>query len=323
MTDSAATTVTSWWENDLVQQWLIDVPISLGITLVVAIVAHWALRRLIDRLAESNIERKPRKKSHLLPISRQRDAEQQQEQTLSERAKERRRKSRVRTLAQVGKSAVGIIIWVWAALAILDKLGVNIAPLIASAGVAGVALGFGAQSVVKDFLAGIFMLLEDQYGVGDVIDVGDGIIGDVEDISLRLTTIRDMDGTLWYVRNGEILRVGNFADEYAIARLQIPVSLSNDPDEARKVIAAAAEEACEAPEVASKILDKPKMQGVSAFEIDHISYRISVTTMPGDQWDVQRHVQGHILARMHEEGIEVPYPHGIGIQHPSMEGDEA
>mgnify|MGYP002651783288 CR=1 FL=1 len=109
------------------------------------------------------------------------------------------------------------MIWVWAALAVLSEIGVNVAPLIASAGVLGVAIGFGAQSLVKDFLSGIFMLLENQYGVGDTISVN-GVEGTVEEMTLRVTTLRDIDGTLWYVRNGEIIRVGNMSQDHAVAR---------------------------------------------------------------------------------------------------------
>lgn len=312
-------TVSNWWDSELARTWLIDRPISIGITLLVAVVAHWVLRRLIDKFAQHNL-------STAAPLNRlgRKGRPAQPEEVPARVAamnqvQEKRRQSRVKTLAQVGKSAVAIVVWVFAFLSILDTLGVNIAPLIASAGVIGVALGFGAQSLVKDFLSGIFMLLEDQYGVGDTIDVGEGIIGDVEDISLRLTTIRDIDGTLWYVRNGEILRVGNFSDEYAIARIQVPVGLSNDSTKAWEVIQKATEEACADPSTRAWVLDEPEMKGVSDFEVDHLSYRISIKTMPGMQWDVQRLVQGRILDAMREHNITVPYPHGIGITRPASD----
>ncbi|WPF65650.1 MULTISPECIES: mechanosensitive ion channel family protein [unclassified Corynebacterium] len=312
-------TVSNWWDSELARTWLIDNPISIGITLLVAVVAHWVLRRLIDKFAQHNMNNS----APLNRLGRKTRAEQPEEVparvAAMNKVQEKRRQSRVKTLAQVGKSAVAIVVWVFAVLSILDTLGVNIAPLIASAGVIGVAIGFGAQSLVKDFLSGIFMLLEDQYGVGDTIDVGEGIIGDVEDISLRLTTIRDIDGTLWYVRNGEILRVGNFSDEYAIARIQVPVGLSNDSTKAWEVIQRATEEACADPTTRDWVLDEPEMKGVSDFEVDHLSYRISIKTMPGMQWDVQRLVQGRILDAMRENNITVPYPHGIGITRPGSD----
>ena len=226
---------------------------------------------------------------------------------------EARRVSRIQTLAGVGRSAVTIFVWVWAVLAILDKLGVNVAPLVASAGVVGVALGFGAQALVKDFLSGIFMLMEDQYGIGDTIDLGNGVFGDVESISLRITTVRDIDGALWYVRNGEILQVANHSDRYSVARIQVPVALSNDPDKAFSVINAAAADASHDPTIRDIILAEPTVNGMSGLEVDHMSYRVSVKTLPGKQWDVQRALQSKILSAMHAEGISTPYPRGMAV----------
>ena len=110
----------------------------------------------------------------------------------------------------------------------LSELGVNVAPIIASAGILGIALGFGAQSLVKDFLSGIFMIFEDQYGVGDVVDLGEAI-GTVEAVSLRVTRLRDVNGTVWYVRNGEILRVGNMSQNWARTVLDVGVGLQRGP----------------------------------------------------------------------------------------------
>ena len=166
-----------------------------------------------------------------------------------------------------------------AVIAILDELEVNVAPLIASAGVIGVALGFGAQALVKDFLSGIFMLIEDQYDIGDVVDLGNGVFGDVESISLRITTVRDIDGALWYVRNGEILQVANHSDEYSVARIQIPVGLSNDPEVAGEVIEDAVKEAAQDDKVRKLILSTPRVDGMSGFEPDYVSFRVSTKTL--------------------------------------------
>ena len=210
----------------------------------------------------------------------------------------------------------------WAVIAILDELEVNVAPLIASAGVIGVALGFGAQALVKDFLSGIFMLIEDQYGIGDVVDLGNGVFGDVESISLRITTVRDIDGALWYVRNGEILQVANHSDEYSVARIQIPVGLSNDPEVAGEVIEDAVKEAAQDDKVRKLILSTPRVDGMSGFEPDYVSFRVSTKTLPGKQWDVQRFLQSRVLNVMHTKGITTPYPHGIGIADPRKEEEE-
>lgn len=318
-TGEAVNAVTSWWDNPVTQEWLIAKPVTILIILVVAGLAHWALRRFVERLARKNIHGggRPLKISRALS-RRGRVEEEISEQVQAMRdSQEQRRQSRVRTLAGVFKSASAILIWTFAVLAILSEIGVNIAPLIASAGVVGVALGFGAQSLVKDFLSGIFMLMEDQYGVGDTVDVGDGIIGDVEDISLRITTVRDIDGTLWYVRNGEILRVGNLSDEYAIARIQIPVGLSNDTGEAWKVILDTAQATAQDPAIRNVILEEPTMNGVTAVEPDHLSYRVSVKTLPGEQWGVQRLIQAKIVDALRANDISMPYPRGIGALRPA------
>ncbi|BAU96788.1 small conductance mechanosensitive channel MscS2 [Corynebacterium suranareeae] len=312
-TENLVQDVSSWWDNPLTQDWLIDKPISIAITLVVAFFAHWLLRKLITKAVERGVKTPP--KAEMPRIFGRGGAKKEEippEVVIMRKTQEQRRQARIRTLGAVGKSAVAIFVWTWAALTILDKLGLNVAPLIASAGVAGVALGFGAQSLVKDFLSGIFMLIEDQYGVGDTIDVGDGIIGDVEDISLRTTTLRDMDGTVWYVRNGEILRVGNFSNEYAIARFEVPVGLSNDSERAWEVIEQSFLDAVKQDAIKDAVIEVPKMKGISAFEPDHMTFRGVVKTLPGYQWEVQRYVYARVLSDMQREGITTPYPHGMG-----------
>ncbi|WP_232745431.1 MULTISPECIES: mechanosensitive ion channel family protein [unclassified Corynebacterium] len=289
------------------QSWLIDKPIGIALILIVAIIGSWLLRRLITKLADNSVK-KGKLSSPLSPRKAHRTTDK-----VLEKTQEARRTSRIQTLAGVGRSAVAIFVWVWAVLAILDKLGVNVAPLVASAGVVGVALGFGAQALVKDFLSGIFMLMEDQYGIGDTIDLGNGVFGDVESISLRITTVRDIDGALWYVRNGEILQVANHSDRYSVARVQVPIALSNDPTRAVDVITTAAEEAARDSDIKDFILATPTVNGMSGLEVDHMSYRVSVKTLPGKQWDVQRAMQAKILTAMHAEGITTPYPRGMAI----------
>ncbi len=302
----AVDTVTQWWQSEDMRSWLVDKPIGIVLILLVAVIGNWLLRRLITKLADNSI-----KKGKLSsPLSQRKPVKTDKALAATNEA---RRVSRIQTLSGVGRSAVSIFVWVWAALAILDKLGVNVAPLVASAGVVGVALGFGAQALVKDFLSGIFMLMEDQYGIGDTIDLGNGVFGDVESISLRITTVRDIDGALWYVRNGEILQVANHSDRYSVARIQVPVALSNDPDKAYNVINAAAADASHDPTIQPDILAEPTVNGMSGLEVDHMSYRVSVKTLPGKQWDVQRAMQAKILSAMHAEGIATPYPRGMAI----------
>lgn len=284
--------VARWWENPALREWLVEKPLQIALTLVVALVGHALLRTVISRAVERGSAGRP----SLLqsPFARRDPAE------------EERRRARIRTLGAVGRSAAAVFIWTWAVLAVLSTLGVNVGPLIASAGVVGVALGFGAQSLVKDFLSGIFMLIEDQYGVGDTIDVGGGVVGEVEDISLRVTTLRDVDGTVWYVRNGEILRVGNSSGEYAIARVEIPVGLSTDVDQAWEVIDGAFTRAVRDPAVRDLILGEPELLGVPGTGADRIIFRGVVKTTPGNRWPVQRHVYATVLADMQRAGIDTP-----------------
>lgn len=325
-TGEAVDNVSNWWNDPLTREWLIERPIRIAIIILIALIAHWISRRIIRKLADASIKnggsKRPgvprlKKGSKKAAPAEQAREDIPQEILAAEKTRENRRISRIKTLANVGRSAVAIFIWGWALLAILDKLGVNIAPLIASAGVVGVALGFGAQSLVKDFFSGIFMLIEDQYGIGDVIDVGEDIVGEVEDISLRLTTLRDIDGVMWFVRNGEILRIGNCSARYSITRLQIPVSLSANSQEARKVIHEAILEAIKHEPLSEWVIEEPNFQGVSVFDSEHIEFRCSITTLPGMHWDVERYLLGTILDAMNENNIPTPYPHGIGIHRPS------
>ncbi|APT92049.1 mechanosensitive ion channel protein MscS [Corynebacterium phocae] len=310
--------VNNWWQSDWTQTWLIERPISIALIVLIALIAHWLLRRIIRKAAAKASRADGIRRSltkPLKPSSAERPArDYSAEVALQAKARESRRVARIQTLASVASSASAIFVWAWALVAILSQLDVNVAPLIASAGVVGVALGFGAQSLVKDFLSGIFMLIEDQYGIGDVVDLGNGVFGDVEDITLRITTVRDIDGALWYVRNGEILKVANHSNDFAIARLQIPLSLSNDADKAEAFLHDSVTSAIQHDEVRGLILDDPKFQGISVFETDHASFRVSIKTLPGRQWDVQRFVHGFVWNDMKDKGISAPYPKGIGIK---------
>ncbi len=320
--------VQTWLDSPEAREWLISIPLHILLIIILALVGHWLLRRIIRQVEQHSIENNPaksspffhsghgragRKSSVKKPANTAEDELEIKKATAVQSAKEARRVSRIRTLANVARSAAAIFVWVWAVLAVLDQLGVNIAPLIASAGVIGVALGFGAQALVKDFLSGIFMLIEDQYGIGDCIDLGDGTVGDVESITLRITTVRDIDGALWYVRNGEILKVANHTDSFSIARLQIPVGLSNDTDKVKELINAAALEAARDEEISGKVLTDPVFNGVTEFNPDYMSFRVSIKTLPGEQWAVQRFVYARILNAMNSGGITTPYPHGIGM----------
>ena len=161
------------------------------------------------------------------------------------------------------KSITSIVIFTIVGITAIAELGYPVGPLIASAGIVGVALGFGAQSLVKDFLSGIFMIFEDQYGVGDSVDLGEAG-GTVEAVGLRVTRLRDVEGTVWYVRNGEILRVGNQSQNWARTVLDIPVALEPGPAQGAAGAAVTSPTACGTTRTTSNmIIEEPEVWGVA------------------------------------------------------------
>ena len=294
------TTAFEWTETN--REWLIENPIRIVGYVIVALVARFVCSRLIDRVTR----RRPGEGSMPLLLRHLRD---RAPSGASRAVINQRRSQRARTIGSVLKSVVSIVLLTWVVLAILSVLGVNIAPFIASAGVIGLAIGFGAQNLVRDFVTGIFMLLEDQYGVGDIVDLGEAV-GEVESVGLRITTVRDVDGTLWYVRNGEIARVGNMSQEYAVARVELPVALTADVDRAQEVALAAAHAAVESDALSEHVTGEPDMLGVQELSADQLILRMTVTTKPNSQWKVQRTLRREILRAYDEHGIELPYPRG-------------
>jgi small conductance mechanosensitive channel len=216
-----------------------------------------------------------------------------------------RRTQRAETIGAVVRSIVTITIWSIALLTVLEILGISLGPLIAGAGIAGVALGFGAQSLVKDFLTGLFMLMEDQYGVGDVIDTGVAT-GTVEGVSLRTTRLRDADGVVWHVPNGTILRVGNKSQQWSRAVVDVPVTYEADTGAATEVIRGVADAVWHEPEYASTILAEPSVLGVESFAPGRVVIRVVVRTRPQEQWRIERELRVRIKAALDEAGIALP-----------------
>lgn len=300
--------------TDTNKHWLVEVPIRVAVYLLVALIARYLIHRMIDRATTG---RNPKIVDEAQPSADEAEPKRQRLRNLRERAGSSanndkiaaRRQQRAQTIGSVLKSTVSIVLLVWVVLSVLNVFGVNIAPFIASAGVVGLAIGFGAQNLVRDFVTGVFMLLEDQYGVGDTVDLGDAI-GEVESVGLRITTIRDIDGTLWYVRNGEIARVGNMSQDYAVARIEVPVALTNDLSRAERVALEAAQQAIKDPALAAKVIGDPEMLGVQELSPDLVTLRMTVKTRPNAQWSVQRSLRRAILAAYDEHGIDLPYPNG-------------
>ena len=239
--------------------------------LILALVARWFLHRLITRIvagATSN------------PVSKLMNRG-------AAAAAADRSGQRARTLGSVLRSLCSAVVGIIATIMVLGEFGVDLAPILASAGIVGIAIGFGAQNLVKDFLSGMFMLLEDQYGVGDIVDVGQAS-GTVETVGLRITTLRDVNGTLWYVRNGEILRVGNKSQGFAVAVVDVPVAHGTDVAEASEVATRVAQERVKEPDIAEDVLEEVQTLGIESVTTEKLTLRLTVRVQPGRQFAVQR-----------------------------------
>ncbi|GAA1971931.1 mechanosensitive ion channel [Nocardioides panacihumi] len=261
----------------------------LGLALL-ALVIRWALFKVVDRVVK-------KAGAGVLP------------DRLSDRfasANATRRVQRAKTMGDLLKSVItGILIAVFGTM-ILSEVGVNIAPIIASAGIVGIALGFGAQSLVKDFLSGVFMIFEDQYGVGDVIDLGSGTSGTVEAVSLRVTRLRDVHGTVWYVPNGEILRVGNMSQNWARAIVDVTVGYREDLNKVIGTLRDIAEDLWQDEDFTQIIIEQPEVTGVETLGPETVGVRVMVKTEPMEQWKVARELRSRIKARFDHEGISIP-----------------
>ncbi len=279
--------------------------------IVMVLVASWVIVRLLHRLVDRTVAQITDPDSG--PIDRLRGRAGLSEQKNSEDPPPdeaiafQRRARRAIALASVGKSAISVTVWTLSTFTVLSTVGIELGPYIAGLGIVGVALGFGAQDLVKDFISGVFMLLEDQYGVGDQVDAGDAI-GTVEGVSLRTTRIRGVDGTLWYVPNGEIRRLGNMSQEWARALLDIGVAYDTDTDHASRVILDVATRMAAEPEYSPFFLDVPDVWGVQNLGPDAVDIRLVIKTTPGDQYKIGRELRARLKRAFDAEGIEIPFP---------------
>ena len=230
--------------------WFVATPGAIILIVFVGLLFRWFVNRAIDRLVE-------RASKGTVPSV---IANTKAGEFLADLhpGNSERRKQRAATMGSLLKSITTGIILAIVIVMVLAQLRVNVAPIIASAGIIGVAFGFGAQNLVKDFLAGIFMILEDQYGVGDVVDLGEAS-GVVEAVGLRVTRLRDVNGTVWYCRNGEVLRVGNQSQNWARTVLDITVSYDADLDQVQSILQAEATAMYEDPEFHDVIIEAPEV----------------------------------------------------------------
>jgi small conductance mechanosensitive channel len=285
---------------------LVGKPLVLAGLFVLFLVVRWVLHRLIDRVVR-------RAEEGVLPAGVGRFGRRRgQRDELTSQAHARdlaattRRAQRSKTIGDLFKSVVtGVLVAIIGTM-MLSEVGVDIAPIIASAGIIGIALGFGAQSLVKDFLSGVFMIVEDQYGVGDVIDVGEAT-GTVEAVTLRVTRLRDLNGTVWYVPNGEILRVGNMSQNWSRAVVDVSVAYSEDLGRVKRVLTEIAHDLREDDDWGDLIIEEPEVTGVEMLAATSVMLRVMVKTLPMEQWAVARELRQRVKARFDHEGIEIPY----------------
>ena len=291
------TTGSRWLAES--SDWLLAKPVAivaiLTLAVLIRLLLHRVIRRLAHRAAEGTVPGVLAKGAgHKLleagPL-------------LSER-----RKQRAETMASVLRSVTTGVIASVALLMALDVIGLPIGPLLASAGIVGVAVGFGAQTLVKDFLSGIFLILEDQYGVGDLVDTGMGTVGTVEAVGLRVTRLRDGSGIVWYVRNGEILQIGNHSQGWSTGIVDVAVAYSEDIPRVQRIIGDTAAAMAEDDEWKHKIIEAPTVAGVESVTATSVTIRVIVKCAPNEHWGVQRELRERVKEAFDREGVRVPPP---------------
>lgn len=292
-----APTTTPSPEESFERAWdfILDVPLRILLILVVSAIVLMILRRFIKSLSERiatggdgpwepSSDKAKALKNAVNPLANVRRAQ------------------RSRTIGSVLRSVASLVIGATALLMILVELGVNIAPLLASAGVVGVAIGFGAQSLVKDFLSGMFLILEDQYGVGDKVTIGD-VNGTVESIALRITKVRDAEGTLWYLRNGDVLKVGNKTHGWAIASVEVKVPFDSDLEVVRASLKKAADAVRQDKKLNSAIRGEAVVSGIETMASTGLTIKVNIKTQPARQWDVNRALRENIRKEFSEAQV--------------------
>ncbi|HSK21183.1 MAG TPA: mechanosensitive ion channel family protein [Longimicrobiales bacterium] len=280
LADSAVQTPPRFdWREAL--QW--ETILKIAIVVVIALVAYRIITILIRRLLRREIEEED-------PLVR------------------RLREQRAQTLASLLDNVALVAIFIVVTLTILDILLDNIAPILASFGILGLAISFGAQSLVKDIISGTFMLMEGQFGIGDVVRVSD-VSGAVEKITLRTTVLRDVEGVVHIIPNGEITRVSNLTKSWSRAVLNIGVAYREDVDRVMDVLRDLVREFHADPEWGALLLEEPLVPGVESLGDSAVVIRVSAKTLPLKQWDVARELRRRIKKRFDHEGIEIPFPH--------------
>jgi moderate conductance mechanosensitive channel len=270
-------------------EWLVLRPLQIVATLLGALLINRLLRRRVRNSVRRLLSAQPDKLSFRSTLH------------------DPRRETRANAISAVLSGALSAVVWAVALMFVAGRIGLELGPLLAGAGIAGIALGFGSQSLVKDWIAGLFMLMEDHYGIGDVVDLGPAT-GVVERFSLRSTVIRSLNGTVWHIPNGEITRVGNLSQVWSMALVEVSVAYHTDLDTAIAVLSRTAEQVVSEQEYAETVLEPPVVSGVEHLGHDGITLRLMVKTTAGAQWALQRALRKAVKESFQAEGIEIPFP---------------
>jgi small conductance mechanosensitive channel len=297
------------WSGDIVLTYdrYVQPGLQILAVLIAAVLLRWLLLRVISRLVTTAADRHSRT-PRLLPG--------RAGAVLADASglAHERYLQRTQTIGSLLRSTVTFVVASIAILTFMAILAIPLAPVLTSAGVGGVALGIGAQSLVKDFLSGIFMIVEDQYGVGDWVDVGE-VLGVVEEVSLRVTRIRDRAGVVWYVRNGEIIRVGNTSQGWSTATVDVPLALDTDIARATHVIREGLAGMAADPALADIVLDDALVEGVESMSQGVVVVRVSARCAAMQDGAVRRLLRERVKAAFDAAGLQLgtaPTPQGAG-----------
>ena len=279
-------------ELAVVQEWLLTVGLRIVLVIVAAIIGRLLIHRAIGRVVETVTARNQRA-----------DEERPERATVNPD----RQNQRISTLGSLLRSITTFVIATIAVLTVMALLGLPLGPVLASAGVGGVAIGFGAQSLVKDFLSGVFMIFEDQYGVGDVIDTGEAI-GTVDEVGLRITRLRDANGVVWYIRNGEVIRIGNRSQGWSVAMVDTSVSYAENAERVIAIIERVTREFDADPVWRTKLLEEPNVVGVESIVGTTMTIRTFAKCAANEHFGVQRELRERIKSALDEADIQPPPP---------------
>lgn len=269
------------WPNTLIE---------IIVTIALAVVTRFVMRRLIDQFIKHAGQHRAERAGHDIT---------------TDGINANRAAQRARTLGTVLKSITDVLIIIVVVLTVLNSININVMPAIASAGVVGIAVAFGAQSLVKDFFNGICMIMEDQYGVGDIVTVDD-IKGTVRAVGFRVTEVQDFNGQVWYLRNGEITTVCNISQGFSKSTIDIPVSIDENPAAVIKLLRRTCARMDAEPDWHNQMLEAPSVLGLNALDENAAVYQILISCPANKQWDVEREIRSRILAAMRRAGMRTP-----------------